>query len=115
MANFTNEDVISALRQVNHPEKGSDIVTLGIVGDINISDDGIKIELTPEKSNDPFLSSIRSSCVRALKDSLGSEVVISSIDVKPKIIVGKAEAPKREVLPGVRNIIAVSSPREVKL
>lgn len=109
MTNITREDVITALRQVNHPEKGSDIVTLGIVGDITVNADGITILLTPERSNDPFLSSIRSNCVKALKDALGSDTVISSIDVKPKTVVGKTEAPRREVLPGVRNIIAVSS------
>lgn len=106
---FTKEEVISALRQVNHPEKGTDIVTLGIVGDISVTGDGIKILLTPERSNDPFLSSIKSSCVRALKDSLGSEAVIASIEVQPKVVVGKKEMPRREVLPGVKNIIAVSS------
>ncbi|MRR19604.1 ATP-binding protein, partial [bacterium] len=37
------------------------------------------------------------------------EAVISSIEVKPKIIVEKTAAPKRDVLPGVKNIIAVSS------
>lgn len=106
---FTKEEVISALRQVKHPEKGTDIITLGIVGDISVTADGIKILLTPERSNDPFLSSIKSSCVRALKDSLGSEAVVASIEVQPKVVVGKKEVPRREVLPGVKNIIAVSS------
>lgn len=106
---FTKEEVISALRQVKHPEKGTDIITLGIVGDISVTVDGIKILLTPERSNDPFLSSIKSSCVRALKDSLGSDAVIASIEVQPKVVVGKKEMPRREVLPGVKNIIAVSS------
>lgn len=106
---YTKEQVISALRQVSHPEKGSDIVTLGIVGEITITQEGINLILTPEKSNDPFLSSIKSNCVRAVKDALGADAVITSIEVHPKIVVGKTVAPKREVLPGVKNIIAVSS------
>jgi ATP-binding protein involved in chromosome partitioning len=106
---YTKEQVITALRQVNHPEKGNDIVSLGIVGEVEITAEGIKLVLTPEKSNDPFLSSIKSNCVRAVKENLGAEAVITSIDVNPKTVVGKKEAPKREILPGVKNIIAVSS------
>src|SRR5665811_1404804 len=105
----TKQQVLEALRKVTHPEKGSDIVTLGIVSDVTVTDEGIKILLTPEKSNDPFLSSIKSNCVRAVKDALGPDAVISSIDVKPKTVVSKKKEPRREVLPGVKNIIAVSS------
>jgi ATP-binding protein involved in chromosome partitioning len=106
---YSKEEIIDSLRQVSHPEKGTDIVSLGMVGDISITSEGIKILLIPEKSNDPFLASIKSSCVRALKDSLGPEAVISSIEVQPRVVVGKTSEPKREVLPGVKNIIAVSS------
>lgn len=105
----TKKDVLEALRTVTHPEKGSDIVTLGMVGDISLATEGIQIVLVPEKSNDPFLSSIKSSCVRAVKESLGPDAVITSIEVKPRIVVEKTAAPKRDVLPGVKNIIAVSS------
>ena len=107
--NMQREDIIKALKLVTHPEKGSDIVTLGMVGDISVTAEGITIVLVPEKSNDPFLSSIKSSCVRAVKETLGPDAVISSIEVRPRIVVEKAAVPKRDVLPGVKNIIAVSS------
>jgi ATP-binding protein involved in chromosome partitioning len=106
---MNKELILNALRSVVHPEKGSDIVTLGMVGDIKVTDAGIELVLIPEKSNDPFLSSIKSNCVRAVKESLGPDTVISSIDVRPRIVVSKMTAPKRDVLPGVKNIIAVSS------
>lgn len=105
----SREEVLKALRMVTHPEQGSDIVTLGMVGDIKVTEEGIEIVLVPEKSNDPFLSSIKSNCVRAVKEALGPDAVISSIEVKPRIVVEKMAAPKRDVLPGVKNIIAVSS------
>jgi ATP-binding protein involved in chromosome partitioning len=106
---YKKEDILKALRMVSHPEKGSDIVTLGMVGEINVNADGIALVLLPEKSNDPFLSSIKSSCVRAVKEHLGPDAVIASIEVKPRIVVEKMAAPKRDVLPGVKNIVAVSS------
>ena len=106
---YRKEDILNALRKVSHPEKGSDIVSLGMVGDIQVTDEGITLVLVPEKSNDPFLASVKSNCVRAVKEELGPDAVISSIEVKPRIVVEKMAAPKRDVLPGVKNIIAVSS------
>jgi ATP-binding protein involved in chromosome partitioning len=106
---YKKEDILKALRMVSHPEKGSDIVTLGMVGDISVSEEGIAIVLVPEKSNDPFLTSIRSNCVRAVKEVLGPDAVISSIEVWPRIVVEKTVPPKRDILPGVKNIIAISS------
>ncbi len=106
---YTKDQIISALKRVSHPEKGKDIVTLGIVDDISVGEQGITIVLTPEKSNDPFLASIKSNCVKAVKETLGPDAVISSIEVKPRIVVSKMAAPKRDVLPGVKNIVAVSS------
>lgn len=106
---YRKEDILNALRKVSHPEKGSDIVSLGMVGDIQVTDEGITLVLIPEKSNDPFLASVKSNCVRAVKEELGPDAVISSIEVKPRIVVEKMAAPKRDVLPGVKNIIAVSS------
>lgn len=106
---YKKADILNALRMVSIPEKGTDIVTLGMVGDITVTDNGISLVLIPEKSNDPFLTSIKSSCVRALKETLGPDAVIASIEVKPKIVVEKTAAPGRDVLPGVKNIIAVSS------
>jgi len=106
---YKKEDILNALRKVTHPDKGNDIVTLGMVGDIKVTDEGITLVLVPEKSNDPFIASVKSNCVRALKESLGPDAVVSSIEVKPRIVVEKMATPKREVLPGVKNIVAVSS------
>ncbi len=106
---YKREDILNALRKVTHPDKGNDIVSLGMVGDISVTEEGISLVLVPEKSNDPFIASVKSNCVRALKESLGPDAVVSSIEVKPKIVVEKTAAPKRDVLPGVKNIVAVSS------
>jgi len=80
-----------------------------MVSDIQTGENGISLTLTPEKSNDPFISSIRSTIVRTLKDSLGPDAVINEIKVEPKVVVGKQPVKHREVLPFVKNIIAVSS------
>lgn len=106
---FSKEQILKTLSKVIHPEKGKDIVTLDMISEIESSDQGISFTITPEKSNDPFISSIRSTIVRTLKDDLGPDTVINEIKIQPKIIVGKKKEIQREILPGVTNIIAVSS------
>ena len=52
---FTRTQILTALRKVIHPEKGKDIVTLGMVTGIDSGENGISLIIEPEKSNDPFI------------------------------------------------------------
>ena len=106
---FTKEQIIEALSRVIHPEKGKDIVSLGYVSDIESGKDGILVTITPEKSNDPFISSLKSSVVRSLKEVLGADTLIKEIRVEPRVTVSKHQQKENEVLPRVKNIIAISS------
>jgi ATP-binding protein involved in chromosome partitioning len=106
---FTKDQILTSLKKVIHPERGKDIVSLGMVTDIRSGENGISLIIEPEKSNDPFISSIKSTIVRTLKESLGPEIVIAEIDVRPKVLAGKQEKKANELLPGISNIIAVSS------
>ncbi len=106
---FSKDQIIAALRKVIHPEKGKDIVSLGMVSEIESGENGISLVIVPEKSNDPFLSSIKSSVARTIKETLGADAVISNIEVRPKVIPVKQHKKSEELLPGISNIIAVSS------
>ena len=86
---FSKDQILKALSKVIHPEKKQDLVSLGMIAEIESGDQGIIITIAPEKSNDPFISSIKSTVARTLKESLGSEAVIKEIKVEPKVIVGK--------------------------
>jgi ATP-binding protein involved in chromosome partitioning len=105
----SRDKIIEALGKVIHPEKKKDIVTLGLVDDVESGKDGITIILAPERSNDPFIASLRSSVTRVLKEELGRDTVIKEIKVQPKVIVEKQAARADIVLPEVKNIVAVSS------
>jgi ATP-binding protein involved in chromosome partitioning len=106
---FTKDQIIKALTKVIHPEKGKDIVTLGYISEIESVKEGISITITPEKSNDPFISSLKSSVARTIKEVLGADAVIKEIKIEPRVTEPKHHKKKNEILPGVRNIIAVSS------
>lgn len=106
---FRKELILKALTKVIHPEKGKDIVALGIVAEIESGKEGISITLKPEKSNDPFISSVKSSIVRAIKEDLGKDAVVSNITIQPRAAVHEPEKQNDGLLPGVVNIVAVSS------
>lgn len=103
------EKILAVLSKVIHPEKRKDIVSLGLVTEIISDADGITLTLVPEKSNDPFLSSIKSSITRVLKENLGHDVTVKEIKVIPRVEVARHQTPEKELLSGIRNIIAVSS------
>ena len=106
---FTKEQILEALSKIIHPGKGKDIVTLGMISEVESSEKGITITVTPEKSNDPFIASIKSTIVRTIKDTLGPDAVVNEIKILPKVIEEKHQKKQEEVLPGVTNIVAVSS------
>ena len=106
---FSRDQILQALSRVIHPEKKKDIVSLGMISEVNYTEKGISLTLTPEKSNDPFITSIKSTIVRTIKDVLGPDAVVNEIIVQPKVVVGKVHEKPREVLPLVSNIIAVAS------
>lgn len=106
---FQKEQILTALTKVIHPEKGKDIVSLGMISEIESGEDGISVTITPDKSNDPFINSIKSTVARTIKEVLGADAVIRNITVLPVKTVAKAESKRDDILPGVKNIIAISS------
>jgi len=106
---FSKDQILKALSKIIHPDKKKDIVTLVMVSEVESGENGISITLTPEKSNDPFISSIKSTIVRTIKDVMGPDAIIKEIKVHPKVIIGKQTEKPSAVLHGVSNIIAVAS------
>ncbi len=109
---YSKEIILDALKGVTHPETGKDIVAMGMVGSVSSDEKGITVVLSPEKSNDPVIGTLRSSCVRVIKERLGPDTLIADIKITPKIITDKVQARKKKAddpMPGVENIIAVSS------
>jgi len=102
---FTKEQLIECLRKVNHPDSGKDIFSLQMVQDIRIEGNNIWFSLVFERSNDPFISSLKKACVKAVKTYLGPQAnVKNNITVKARQM-----ADTQPVLDGVKNIVAVAS------
>jgi len=107
---YSNKQILDILRKVKHPEKQEDIVSLGMVDDINIEGKKISFSLHFKKSNDPFINSIRKACVQAIESELGEEAEIKgNISVKVPEKQKQEKKEEENMLPGVKNIIAIAS------
>ena len=98
--------ILDALSHVRYPGTGKDIVSGGMVED-DIRIDGMKVSfsLIFDKPTDPFARSLAKSAEAALKTYIGDEVE-PTVAVKFRTA---APAKPANPLPGVKNIIGVSS------
>lgn len=99
--------VLDALRNVRYPGNGRDIVDLGIADPDHLRIDSPRVNLTLvfPKQPDPFAKSVAKAAETALKTFI-------SPDVEPVIEVTyavPAQPKKANPLPGVKNIIGISS------
>ena len=109
---MTREEILDALREVHHPAKQDrNIVDLGMVQDIEFSDNRVSVTLGFPKRRDPLaeylIGSARAALVRHLPSSVQSEV---------KTVVVEEGKPKKkgldlglEELAEVRHIIGIAS------
>ena len=100
--------IIDTLRSVRYPGNGKNLVDNEMVADdIRIDGNKVSFSLIFEKPTDPFIRSVVRSAEAALQQALGPE-----LDIKGNIAVQYLK-PQREQpanpLPGVKNIIGISS------
>ena len=101
--------ILDALRTVRYPGTGKDIVSMGMVNDdIRIDGNRVSLSLTFVKPTDPFIKSVVKAAEAAILAHVGEDIDIKgNIGVKTRQTnpIKQHENP----LPGVKNIIAVSS------
>ena len=98
--------ITDALRTVRYPGSGKDIVSLGMVeDDMRIDGRKVSFSLIFDKSTDPFARSVVKSAEAALHTFVAADVE-ADIRIKTRTPSPGAKAP---ALPGVRDIVAVSS------
>ena len=100
--------ILDALRQVRYPGTGKNIVDMDMVeDDIRIAGNKVSFSLIFDKPTDPFIKSVVKAAENAIKTFVGADVEIDgNIAVKTR---AAAPAPATPVLPGVRNIVGISS------
>ena len=100
--------ILDALKNVRYPGTGQDIVSAGMVADnIRIEGSKVSFSLIAERPNDPFIKSLVKMAEQAVLTYVNKD-----IDIKGNISVKYKQPPRPalpELLPGVKNIVAVAS------
>lgn len=99
--------ITDALKHVRYPGNGKDIVENGMVeDDIRIDGDKVSFSLIFDKPTDPFIQSV----VRAAETAINT-YISPEVEIKGNIAVKYRQEPPKPVklLPGVKNIIGISS------
>lgn len=97
--------ILDALKNVRYPGTGKNLVESDMVADdIRIDGMTVSLSLVFDKSTDPFIKSVVKAAETAIK-------TFASENAEPRIaVVSRTVTPKVEkLLPGVKNIIGVSS------
>ena len=103
MTALTQDHVFTALKAVNDPDLNKDIISLGMLGSIDIQADTLTININLTTPNSPIKKQLESDIKAALALlAEGKQVVVSFYSEI------RADQQK-DGLPGVKNIIAVGS------
>lgn len=101
----TVDQVLSSLKKVVDPELHKDIVSMGMIKDLSINDGKVAFTLELTTPACPFNSDIERD-VRAAIAGLGAKEL--NLRVTARVMEGRALS-MDELLPGVKNIVAVAS------
>ncbi len=106
---ITRDQVFQVLQTVIDPELGRDLVTLGMVKDVTVSDGHVRVQVELTTPACPLRGTIRQDVERAVR-SLGPQVQQVSVEfsARPQLS-PQAQAAANNPLPQVRRIIAVGS------
>jgi ATP-binding protein involved in chromosome partitioning len=106
MAGINKDIILKALQAVKDPWLNRDIVTLGFVKDLQIDNGGVRFRLILNRPS----ASAQTLLEQAARDAISSLNNSQAVEIKTgwEITPGKATEGKQSV-PGVKNIVAVSS------
>jgi ATP-binding protein involved in chromosome partitioning len=103
---MTQEQILSALSNVQEPDLGKDLVTLNMVKDILISGNQVSFTVILTTPACPLKEMMRLACENAIKLIVNKEAVVK-VNFTSQTSTNRKDA--GQVLPKVKNIIAVMS------
>ncbi len=104
--NYSQEEVIQALRNVNDPDLKRDIVSLGMVENITLKNNEITFTLVLTTPACPLKDELKKLCEDAIHRYVSDEMKVRILFESR--ITSRRRDPK-EIAPGVKNIICIAS------
>jgi ATP-binding protein involved in chromosome partitioning len=103
---FKEKDVLKALSKVQDPDLHQDLVTLGMIKDIALSEGRVGFTVVLTTPACPLKEKIKQDCIEAIQSTLSDEIEIdvnitAEVTTNPNDLSGK--------IPNIKNIIAISS------
>lgn len=103
---MNTNDILDALKRVKDPELDRDLVSLGMIKDVKVDGGAVSFTVVLTTPACPMRSQIKEAARQAVAALPGVESVDVKLDSK---IVPHPDARTGELLPGVKNVIAVAS------
>jgi ATP-binding protein involved in chromosome partitioning len=102
---ITKEQVLEALKNVDDPDLKKDLVTLGMIKDLEVSGKNVNFTVVLTTPACPMKDMIHKACVNAVLHFVDKEAIVK-VNMTADVTGNKKSGP---LLPKVRNIIAVAS------
>ncbi len=103
---ITKEQVIDALRYVEEPDLKKDLVTLNMIEDVNVDGKNVSFTVILTTPACPLKALIERACVNAIVHYVDAEAVVK-VNMTSRTTTGRTK--DAQLLPGVKNIVAVAS------
>ncbi len=103
----TPQEILNELKTIAYPGYTRDIVSFGIIRDIEVGTDSVKVSIAPGGARDEAIAEIRAAVETAVRDFTGVDNVEIAIEASQTPV--HREPPRRAEIPGVKNVIAVAS------
>ena len=101
---MTVEDILQCLRKVRDPQTGQDIVSVGMVHDLNIEGNNVNFKLALANLQGEGKSALNFACMEAINERFPQAMVNAHFMAKaPGVEVNNS------IVPHIKNIIAVAS------
>lgn len=108
MARPTEKQILDSMRTIIDPDLGKDIVTLGFVRDLKVTDDSVSFSINLTTPACPMKAQFRKMAEEAVRKVFPS---VKRVDVtmEAKVQPGHRAPGLLEVLPSAKNIVAIAS------
>ncbi|HEY8967554.1 MAG TPA: Mrp/NBP35 family ATP-binding protein [Puia sp.] len=105
---MTREKVLEALRNVQEPDLGKDIVTLNMVKDLEIDGNYVSFTVVLTTPACPMKDHIRNACINAVRLLVNKEATVN-VKFTSNTTTNRKDVQPQSLLPKVKNVIAVVS------